>query len=63
MYHDTIKINFKSNSSSYGISFDYNFLISKIPQNKFSSINYGEQAEIITTGYVFIQLELIKQNL
>lgn len=42
MYHDTIKINFKSNSSSYGISFDYNFLISKIPQNKFSSINYGE---------------------
>lgn len=39
MYHDTIHINFKY---SGGVNFDYSFLISKIPQDKFSPIKYTE---------------------
>lgn len=41
MYHDTIHINFQYQKWQ-DINFDYSFLISKIKQNKFSPITYGE---------------------
>ena len=44
MYHDTIKINFKNTyiQSKFDIEYNYNFLISKNPKDKFSPINYEE---------------------
>lgn len=43
MYHDTIHINFKSrNNIDTIITFDYSFMISKEPKDKFSPIKYIE---------------------
>jgi len=42
MYHDTIHINFRYNQNDRDIAFDYNFMISKNSQDKFSPIKYGE---------------------
>ena len=42
MYHDTIHINFKNFGNLGDVGFDYNFLISKSNQDKFSPVKYGE---------------------
>lgn len=42
MYHDIIYINFYFNQNDRDVAFDYSFMISKYPQDKFSSIAYGE---------------------
>lgn len=46
MYHDTIQINFRNvYDKNRTLDFEYNFLISKFPENKFAPIKYGELLE------------------
>lgn len=62
MYHDTIQINFRSVPTKYvhDIDFDYFFLISKTPQNNFSTINYSEL--LIKFSEIGFDIKYIKFN-